>query len=119
MSEQNKTELYQSFASLIYAVAMADGILMNEEKDAIRKVIGNHPMMAPLNSLFESKEKLEISIVSAYYEVMTYIKQNKPDPEFSFLVQVLESLSSLSEGVEEEEGNLVEEFIIDLKSKLS
>lgn len=115
----SKEQLYQSFAELIYAVAMADGILMAAERKAIKQILGDHAMMPYIDNLFDATNKHSISIVSAYYKVRQYIKENKPDPEFSFLVQVLEALSKLSEGVADEEENLVEDFVLDLKQKLS
>lgn len=118
MAEQDKSNLYRSFGDLIYAIAMADGILQDEEKTAIRKIIGEHAMMPYIEQALDRKEKKEISIVSAYYKVMTYIKENKPDPEFHFLLKVLEALSKLSAGVDEDDENLMEDFIADLRSKL-
>jgi hypothetical protein len=118
MTQHPKEQLYQSFAELIYAVAMADGIVVAEERKAIKQIAGDHPMISFIDNLFDARDKPSISIVSAYYKVRQYIKENKPDPEFSFLVQVLEALSKLSEGVADEEENLVEEFVLDLKEKL-
>ncbi len=118
MAEQDKSDLYRSFGDLIYAIAMADGILQEEEKNAIRKIIGDHAMMPFVDESLNRKVKEEISIVSAYYKVMNYIKENKPDPEFHFLLQVLEALSKLSAGVDEDDENLMEDFIADLRSRL-
>ena len=118
MELSDKTKLYSSFAALIYAVTMADGIIQKEEMSIIRRVIGDHPMMTHINSYFESGDR-KISIVKAYYDVLSFIKENKPDPEFAFLLKILEELSKQSEGVGEEDENLMEEFIEDLKSKMN
>jgi len=117
MEQLDKAQLYNAFARLIYAVTMADGIVQKEEMDVIRKVVGEHPMMGYIDNYFRIGDR-KISIIKAYYEVLTFIQENKPDPEFSFLLKILEELSKLSEGVHEDDENLMEEFIEDLRAKV-
>ena len=113
-----KEKLYSSFAELIYAIAMADGILEDIEKEAIENSTNEHPIQGIINQLFEDDNIIEeVSIVGSYKNIVDYYREYGEDEEYAFLINILEELSKACKTDEADE-DLIDSIIDELKEKL-
>ena len=50
--EYNQEKLYEAFGELLYVVAMADGLIQEEELSALDEVLKGHPWAADIQWSF-------------------------------------------------------------------
>jgi uncharacterized tellurite resistance protein B-like protein len=114
----SKEELYNSFAELIYSVAMADGIIDDEELAEIKRLTGNHPLGFKIENLITNlSSEDEVSIVQSYKSTLSLCKNIGKDSEYEFLINVLEQFSKVSK-TEDSDDDLNEVIISGLKEQL-
>lgn len=115
----SKEQLYDSFAELIFSVAMADGVIDEEEIAEIKRLTGNHPLGQKIETLIKesTKEDDEISIVQTYKATLSLCKSIGPDSEYEFLIGVLEDFSKISKTADSDD-DLNEVIISGLKEQL-
>ncbi len=111
-----KAELYDSFARLMYSIAMADGVIDKEEKTVLKRAIGEHPLKVSVDKYFQAENTEVYSLVETYKELIEICKENGPDPEYKFLVGVLEDLAEASQ--EDDEDSLISSFLTNLNDRL-
>ena len=116
----SKEELYDSFAELLFSIAMADGEIDEEETQELNRLIGNHPLRSRIDNLMkEHDEDSELSIVKSYKSTLSLCKQLGTDSEYAFLIKVLEDFSKVSKSEEDDEEEDLNEVIIEgLKQQL-
>jgi hypothetical protein len=113
-----KEELYDSFAELIYSVAMADGVIDEEEIAEIKRLTGTHPLGGKIEHLITNTQPgEEISIVQSYKSTLNLCKTIGNDNEYAFLISVLEDFSKVSKQ-EDADDDLNEVIISGLKEQL-
>lgn len=112
----NKEKLYEAFGELVYVVAMTDGIIQPEEKDALKKIIANHPWAKEIEWSFNYEIEKHQDIDYLYKRVLDQCHKNGPDPEYKFLVEVLEAVANASSNkVSEKE--LIDKFTHELTER--
>lgn len=112
----NKEKLYEAFGELVYVIAMTDGIIQPEEKDALKKIIANHPWANEIEWSFNYEVEKHQNIDYLYKRVLDLCHKNGPDPEYKFLVEVLEAVANASsDKVSEKE--VIDRFTHDLTEK--
>lgn len=111
-----KAELYDSFARLMYSIAMADGVIEKEERAVLKRAIGEHPLKDSVEKYFESKDNEVYSLVETYKELIEICKENGPDPEYKFFIGVLEELALAAK--ENDEDSLISSFLANLNDRL-
>ena len=114
----SKEKVYDAFAELIYAVVIADGKISGTEKKVISDVIQGHLIKIDIQKYFDSKIT-GISIVQSFLNTFEVCKQHGKDSEYPFLLKILEDVSRVSEGLNKDEDNLLEEFISSFRSRFS
>lgn len=108
---ENKEQLYESFAELIFSVAMADGVIDDEEINYLHTLFNGHPVEQKILSLHQNhNSETEISLVQSYKNTLNYCKQHGHDPEYEFLISNLEKFTKVSKPSDDDDMN---EIIID------
>ncbi len=106
----SKEKVYDAFAELIYAVVIADGRITQKEEEVISKIIKGHSIKLDIKKYFDSKAR-NISIAQSFMNTFEVCKQHGEDLEYPFLLKILKDIASVSEGLNNDEGNLLAEFI--------
>lgn len=113
MSE-NKVALYDAFGELLYMLAKADGEIQEEEVKELQKILKAHPWSTQIIWSFDYEVKKENNLDDLYKKVLHACFDMGPDPEYQFMLEVLEAVAESSLGVVEEERSLIERFKKDL-----
>ncbi len=112
----NKEKLYEVFGEMVYVVAMSDGIIQAEEKDALEKILADHPLAQEIEWSFNYEINKHNDTEYLYNKVLNYCHQNGPDPEYQFLVEILEAVAKASSETENEK-KVIDRFTYELTER--
>ena len=112
----SKERLYEAFGELVYIVAIADGIIQKEEKQALHDIIKSHPWAADIEWSFNYEADKHHDPEYLYKRVLSICHQNGPDPDYKFLVEILESVAR-SSTAPDLENKAIQRFISELTDK--
>lgn len=115
--EHNHEKLYEAFGELLYVVAMADGLIQEEEVSALEKVLADHPWAADIKWSFNYERKKERRVEEVYARVLDYCKYAGPNPEYQNMIEVMEAIAKASNGVDKEEQEVMDTFTTTLIQK--
>ncbi|KAA3638487.1 MAG: TerB family tellurite resistance protein [Bacteroidetes bacterium] len=110
-------KLYDAFGELIYVIAMADGEIQQEELKAIEERLTNHPWGEAIQWSFNYEVNKNHSIEDLYDKVINYCEMHGPEPEYKFLMEVIEDVAKASSGINAEEQKVMDDFVHDLTEK--
>ncbi len=106
----SQTRLNDAFGELIYAVALADGIIQEEEVDTLQKFLLDHPSGKEIQWSFNYERKKGNALMDTYNKALETLKENGPHPDYTYLVEVLEAVANASDGFQRKEGQLISNF---------
>ncbi len=109
-----KEKLYDAFGELVYVVAMADGIIQQEETDALHNILKDHPWAKEVEWSFNYERSHHTDIDFLYGKVLDICYQNGPDPDYEKLLKILESVAAAHKGVDIKERAVINKFTSDL-----
>ncbi|BDD05070.1 TerB family tellurite resistance protein [Aureibacter tunicatorum] len=112
----DRNRLYDAFGELIYAIAVADGIVQGEEVRALEACLENHPRAKEIKWSFDYEKSRKTTMEYAYHKAIDTCKENGPDAEYLFFIEVLESVAHSNE-MEPEQLEMIDRFETELKSK--
>lgn len=115
MTEEEK--LYETLGELLYAVAKADGVIQQEEKDAMKTLLKDHPLGAEINWSFNYEETKEQSVDEVYHKVISYCKHYGPAPQYTEFINAMEIIAEAAGGKDKTEENIINSFSKDLITK--
>lgn len=111
----NKERLYDAFGELIYALAMADGLIQPEEIKALDTILQGHPWASQIKWSFDYEMKKGLDLKDIYKKALNTFTQHGQDKEYIYLIEILKSVAKASDGVDEAEQNIIERFQQDLQ----
>ena len=111
----SETRLHDAFGELIYAVALADGMIQPEELGKIKEVLLKHPWGSGIQWSFDYESRKKTDPKEAYEKALDVLKENGPHPEYIFLVDILEQIAAASERVDASERAIIDGFQTSLK----
>ena len=103
----NKTRLYDAFGELIYAVAIADGLIQEEETKVLEEVLEDHPWGKEIQWSFNYERKKKHNLRDTYFKALDTLKEHGPDPDYKYLIEVLEKVAAASDGFTKKEGIII------------
>lgn len=106
----SKEQLYDAMGELIYALAMADGIIQSEELSELEKLLLSHPWSASIKWSFDYEQQKNNPLDFAYNKALQTCKDYGPSEEYAFLMEVLKNIAEASNGVVKEEAQLINRF---------
>ena len=113
----NKEKLHEAFGELLYVLAKADGIVQQEEVDALHEIVRSHPWAQEIEWSFDYELNHNNDIDYLYKRVMDICYENGPDPEYVFLTEVLEKLAAAHGGVSDSEREIINKFTTELTER--
>ncbi|WP_291725543.1 TerB family tellurite resistance protein [Bernardetia sp.] len=111
----NKERLYDAFGELIYALAMADGLIQPEEIQALNSILKGHPWASQIKWSFDYEASKSINLQDVYKKALDTFTQHGQDEEYAYLIDVLEKVAKASDGIDKNEAQFIERFQKDLK----
>lgn len=110
-------KLYEAFGELLYVMAMADGLIQEEEIAALERVLKDHEALADIRWSFDYERKKERSPEDVYAKVLDFCKHHGPDPEYQTMVQAMQAIAKASAGVDADEQAVMDTFSATLIQK--
>lgn len=110
----SKTELYDAFGELLYVLAKADGEVQKEEKETLKNILNNHSWSKEILWSFDYESGKENDLEDLYKKVLNVCYEIGPNPEYQFMLEVLEAVAESSLGIQEEEQQIIDRFKKDL-----
>lgn len=106
----NHEKLYEAFGELLYVLAMADGLIQEEELSALENVLAEHPWAADIKWSFNYERKKEGSVEEVYAKVLDYCTNAGPSPEYQNMIDVMEAMAKASNGIDTDEQEVMDTF---------
>ena len=103
-------QLHDAFGELIYAVALADGHIQAEETAKLKELLANHPWGKDIQCSFDYETRKGRDVREAYDKALLVLKDHGPDPEYAFLVEVVNAIAEASGGVDAKEKAMIDGF---------
>lgn len=108
------SELYDAFGELIYVLAMADGEIQPEEKATLEHILRQHPWSREILWSFNYESAKSNDVEDTYQKVLQACFEVGPNPEYKFMIEVLEAVAKSSIELDEKEKAVIERFKSDL-----
>lgn len=109
-----KEKLYEVLGELLYVIAKADGVIQNEERDALKKLLKNHSWASDVNWSFNYEESKNSSAEEIYKKVINFCQSYGPTPEYDEFIDAMKFVANASEGIDESESQIINSFSKDL-----
>lgn len=111
----NKERLYDAFGELIYALAMADGLIQPKEIQALDTILQGHPWASQIKWSFNYEITKGLDLKDVYKKALDTFTQHGQDQEYAYLIDVLQKVAKASDGIDEAEQEIIERFQQDLR----
>lgn len=105
-----KTQLYDAFGELIYAIAQVDGVIQEAEIQKLRELLLGHAWAAEIEWSFNYEKKKTRTVEEAMAKALETCKSYGPSSEYAFLLEVLYLVAKASDGVQTEEQAIIDQF---------
>jgi len=112
-----KSKLYDAFGELLYAIAIADGEVQDEEIREMEKLLKEHPWAKEIKWSFDYEHQKAHSLEEAYTKAIDICKENGPDPEYKYLLDVMVKIADAFDGIVPQEKKIIDSFMNDLKTR--
>lgn len=114
---KNTDKLIEAFGELAYVVAMADGKIQEEEIKALEAKLADHKWGQDIKWSFDYEVKKNNDPEELYKKVISYCEMHGPDPEYQFLMELLEDIAQASSGVDADEQQVMSDFVQELTDR--
>ncbi len=112
-----RERLYDAFGELIYAIAMADGEVQKEEIETLERFLNQHPWAKEIKWSFNYENDRHHTVEEAYNNAIDICKENGPDPEYKYLLDVMVSVADSFGGIVPQEKKILDNFKSDLRAR--
>ena len=112
-----RERLYDAFGELLYAIAMADGEVQQEEIKVIEGILNKHSWSNEIKWSFDYENYKCHSLEEAYGKAISVCKENGPDPEYKYLLDVMHKVADAFDGTVPQEEFIINRFKGDLHSE--
>lgn len=112
----SQARLHDAFGEIIYAVAIADGLIQEEEIEVIEEKLAEFSWGYDAKWSFNWERKKETELKDAYLKALDTLKENGPTTSYYDLMNLLEEVAKASDGFEKNEGRVISIFNKSLKS---
>ena len=106
----SKTRLYDAFGELIYTVAIADGIIQEDEVKIIEERLKEFEWGEEVKWSFNYEKKKGSDLKETYLKALETFKDYGPHPDYYNLIELLEDVAKASDGFDRKEGRVISIF---------
>lgn len=111
----NKERLYDAFGELIYALAMADGLIQPAEIMALDTILQGHAWASQIKWSFNYESTKKLDLKEVYKKALDTFTEYGQQPEYAYLIDILQKVAKASDGIDEAEQEIIERFQQDLR----
>lgn len=111
---KNKEKLYETLGELLFAIAKADGIIQNEERDSLNELLKDHTWASDIKWSFNYEESRESSVEETYNKVIDFCHSYGPTPEYNEFIDAMKFVAKSSQGIDQNESEIINSFSQDL-----
>ncbi len=108
--------VYDAFARMIYAIIIADGVIDKNEKRIIEDHVEGKEIEEHLEKYINSNEVH--MIIESYQNLINACREYGYSEEYSELIGVLNEIKSVSSVIDEDDAEILDSIISNLKLKL-
>ena len=112
----SQAQLYDAFGEIIYAVAIADGLIQEEEMDVVNEKLAHFSWGKDAKWSFNWEKKKKSELKDTYLKALETFKENGPHPDYYQLIELLEAIAKASGDFEKKEGQVISIFNKSLQS---
>lgn len=120
--KKDKEKLYETLGELLYAVAMADGVIQPTEIERLNEIVQHHPWGSSIKWSFDYEDQKRRNLDEVYKDVINFCHDYGPTPEYDEFLELVALVADASDGIDHHEElvisnfgkNLVERFKDDL-----
>jgi len=106
----SQARLHDAFGEIIYAVAIADGLIHEEELKVVDEKLQDFSWGKDAKWSFHWEKKKGTELKVAYLRALETFKENGPTPHYYELIEILEDIAKASDGFEKKEGQVISIF---------
>jgi len=106
----SETRLYDAFGEIIYVVAIADGMIQDEEIKVIEEQLSKYSWGENAKWSFNYERKNETQLKEAYLKSLTTLKDYGPHEGYYDLIKILEEVAKADNDFERKEGRVISIF---------
>jgi len=111
----NKERLYDAFGELIYALAMADGLIQPAEIQALDTILQGHAWASQIKWSFDYESNKNLNLKEVYKKALDTFTEYGQQLEYAYLIDILQKVAKASDGINEAEQEMIERFQQDLR----
>jgi hypothetical protein len=109
-------KVYDAFAKMIYAIVIADGVIDENEKKIIEDKVEGKEIETYLEKYIANGE--EHLIIESYQNLLNACRDFGPSKEYGELIDVLNDIKTVSAVIDEDDAEILDSIISNLKDKL-
>ena len=83
----------------------------------MEKLLKEHPWAKEIKWSFNYEHQKSHSLEEAYTKAIDICKENGPDPEYKYLLDVMVKIADAFDGIVPQEKKIIDSFVYDLKSR--
>ena len=110
----DKEQLYETLVELLFTVAKADGVIQDEEKEALNKLLVNHSSEKEIKWSFNYEVNKDSSVEDTYKKVIDFCKNYGPAPEYVEFIASMKTITNATNGIDKDESTIIYSFSNDL-----
>lgn len=110
----NQEKLYEVLGELLYAIAKADGIIQDEEKQALNELLSKHSWASEIKWSFNYEESKNSTTEDIYNKVLNFCHSYGPTPVYEEFIDAMKFVANASDGIDENESKMINSFSKDL-----
>lgn len=106
--------LYDAFGELLYVIAMADGIVQDEEVTELERILAEHPWAKTIRWSFDYERTKHSDREEVYKKVIDFCHHYGPSPVYNDFISAMQALAGAANGIDANEENTISAFSTDL-----
>lgn len=113
----DKEKLYETLGELLYAVAMADGVVQKKEKNALDTLLKSHNWSSEIKWSFNYELSKESDVQDMYAKAINFCQNYGPAPEYLEFIEAMKIIADSANGTDKNESKIINSFSKDLISQ--
>ncbi|MBT8221324.1 MAG: TerB family tellurite resistance protein [Bacteroidia bacterium] len=109
-----KEKLYETLGELIYAIAIADGVIQPSEIQKLEEILKYHEWGSQIKWSFDYETKKTPDLEKIYSKVINYCHSYGPAPEYEEFIDIIRNIAEISDGIDDNEQKVIANFSKDL-----
>ena len=109
-----KEELYETLGELLFVIAKSDGVIQEEEQNALTKILEKHSWASEIKWSFQYESSKNSTVEEVYNKVINACHSYGPTPEYEEFIEAMKLVADASDGIDENESKIINSFSADL-----